>query len=160
MRKPDSGIRQYTVGAMGMLGEPGLPAANRRPSAAPMPGPTPATTQTFCDILERLLEGSEVELVCPGGLRLLVQVPVGIGEAREADEAVLAHRLRELRDALDDLVTGDAAVDDDVTHVDSLRTVRTCHRLRERTQPRFGRREGRRVRFPSQRRGRAGEEHG
>ena len=78
----------------------------------------------------------------------------------EADEAVLAHRLRELRDTLDDLVAGDAAVDDDVTHVDPLGTIGACHRLRQRTQPGFCRREGRRVRLPAQRRGRAREEHG
>src|SRR5205807_2092651 len=63
----------------------GEPSAERRPGA----GTDPGDHADLLRHLERLLEGSEVELVGPGGLRLLVHVPVGVGEAREADEAVL-----------------------------------------------------------------------
>ena len=78
----------------------------------------------------------QVELVRPGGAVLPVEEPVGVRDGLGREQAVIALRLDEPRRGRAQALAVDAAVDDDVRHVDALRAELARHALGDRASAR------------------------
>src|SRR5262245_9655453 len=82
--------------------------------------------------LERFAVRPEVEFLGPGGALLGVQMPVGVGDRVDPEQAVLTALGGKLRGAVQQALTGDAAVDHDVCDMQARRTELARHALRHR----------------------------
>src|SRR6266702_1552784 len=107
--------------------------------------------------LERFSPGTQVEFERPGAAVLMVQHPIGIGDGGDVEEAVRATRILQFRPQAEQAIALDAAVDDDVPDMDSLRPEFARHALGERTQRRLGRGKRRKIGLAAQRCACAGE---
>src|SRR5262249_17767342 len=91
--------------------------------------------------LEWLPEGTQIDLVRPGGAVLAMDLPIGFRDGLDAEQAVGTAFLQEAGRSAQQSLTRDAAVDHGVRDVDALRSIFPRHALRDRAQARLGGRE-------------------
>src|SRR5258706_13800952 len=100
--------------------------------------------------LETLLERAQVDLVGPGRARLAMDLPVGLGDCVDAEQAVLAALLDDLGATAAQAVAVDAAIDHDMRDMETLRPELARPALREEAEPALHRRERRETRLAPQ----------
>src|ERR671919_1341042 len=109
-----------------------------------------AARRSYRKPLERLLERPEVDLVRPCRPWLAVNLPVDLGDRIDVQHAILAALFDYLRSKCAQALAIDAAVDDHVRDMDTLRSVFSRHALRDHAQTRLRRCELSIARFAAQ----------
>src|SRR5229473_6483639 len=90
---------------------------------------------------EALLERPQVELEGPGGPLLAMDLPIGLRDRVDTEQAILATLRHDLGPRLAEPLAIDPAVDHDMRDMDALRPVLPRHALGDRPEAGFGRRE-------------------
>src|SRR3954467_10026274 len=85
--------------------------------------------------LERLLEGTQIDLLRPGRARLGMDLPIDFRDRLDVQQPVFAALLDHLRRALAQALAIDAAVDHDMGDVNAGRPVLPRHALRDHPEP-------------------------
>src|SRR5690242_11147006 len=112
-----------------------------------------------CLASEWFLERAQIDLVAPGRRMLPVDLPVGLGDRVDIEQAVRALLRAPLRETAVDPLAVDAAVDHDMRDMQALRPELARHGLRDGAQARLGGREGGETRPPAQAAAGAREDH-
>src|SRR5262249_33503952 len=108
---------------------------------------------------EGFLVRPKIDLVTPRRARLAMDLPVALRDGFRVQQSVLTELLGDARQCVQEAITSDASVDDDVSDVQTERAKLARHALSHHPKSRFRSRELKETRAPAHASGSAREDH-
>jgi hypothetical protein len=96
----------------------------------------------------------------PGRPLLAMNIPIGVGDRLDCEKAVVASFLEQRRDAREQAISPNSAIDHDMGNMNAKRTIFPGHALRDHPQAGLGCGKMGKARPAAQTRGSAGKDNG